>query len=67
MRNQSDKRPEPDPLPESFATLQEAGEFWDTHSSAEYEIEMEETDLEVRARRSDTGHCADQASIDTGS
>jgi vacuolar-type H+-ATPase subunit C/Vma6 len=25
-----------DPLPESFSTEQEAGEFWDTHSAADY-------------------------------
>ncbi len=28
---------ERDPLPESFGSLEEAGEFWDTHSSADYE------------------------------
>lgn len=36
-----------DPLPESFETLDEAGEFWDTHSSAEYEDEMEDIDIEI--------------------
>ncbi len=36
-----------DPLPESFDTLDEAGEFWDTHSSADYEDVMEDVDLEV--------------------
>ncbi len=25
-----------DPIPESFATEAEAGEFWDTHSTADY-------------------------------
>ena len=25
-----------DPLPDSFATEEEAGEFWDTHSAADY-------------------------------
>ncbi len=25
-----------DPLPESFDSLDEAGAFWDTHSSADY-------------------------------
>lgn len=25
-----------DPLPELFATEEEAGEFWDTHSAADY-------------------------------
>jgi len=28
---------ERDPLPEEFASLTEAGTFWDTHSTAAYE------------------------------
>lgn len=36
-----------DPLPESFETLDAAGAFWDTHSSADYEDEMEAVDVEV--------------------
>ena len=36
-----------DPLPESFETLDEAGEFWDTHSSADYEDEMEDVEAEI--------------------
>lgn len=29
-----------DPLPDHFDSLEEAGEFWDTHSSADYEEYM---------------------------
>ena len=34
-----------DPLPETFATEEEAGEFWDTHSLADYEEFLEPADL----------------------
>ena len=30
------KNKTPDPLPDSFATAEEAGEFWDTHSTMDY-------------------------------
>jgi CopG antitoxin of type II toxin-antitoxin system len=38
---------ERDPLPESFASLEEAGEFWDTHDSTDYEDLMEDVAFEV--------------------
>ena len=34
-----------DPIPETFATEKEAGEFWDTHSLADYEEFLEPADL----------------------
>ncbi len=40
-----------DPIPEEFATLEEAGEFWDTHSAADYWDEMEEVDIEINLQR----------------
>jgi len=36
-----------DPLPENFETLAELTEFWDTHSSADYEDEMESVEVQV--------------------
>lgn len=36
-----------DPLPESFDSLDEAGAFWDTHSSADYEDLMEDVNVDV--------------------
>ena len=36
-----------DPLPEAFDSLDEAGAFWDTHSSADYEDLMEDVDVEI--------------------
>lgn len=38
---------ERDPLPEYFNSLEELGEFWDTHSSADYEDYMEPVEFEV--------------------
>ena len=33
-----------DPLPEEFATEEEAGEFWDTHTTIDYIEYLEPTD-----------------------
>ena len=34
-----------DPLPDSFETEEQAGEFWDTHSLADYEGFLEPADV----------------------
>jgi hypothetical protein len=41
-----------DPLPEAFATEEEAGEFWDAHSTMDYEeyLEPAEDVIEIRQR-----------------
>ncbi len=41
-----------DPLPESFATEEEAGAFWDTHSTMDYAEHFEPVDdtIEIRKR-----------------
>ena len=41
-----------DPLPETFATEEEAGEFWDAHSTMEYEeyLEPGEDAIDLRER-----------------
>ncbi len=44
------KKPEKEPIPEEFRTLKEAGEFWDTHSAADYWDEMEDVACEVDLR-----------------
>lgn len=41
-----------DPLPEHFSSIEEAGEFWDSHSSADYEEYMKDAHFEVDLRRS---------------
>jgi CopG antitoxin of type II toxin-antitoxin system len=44
---EKNKKKKRDPLPEEFNSLEEAGEFWDTHSSADYEDYMKEVHFEV--------------------
>ena len=41
-----------DPLPDSFATEEEAGAFWDAHSTSDYEEYLEPTEdvIEIRDR-----------------
>ncbi len=41
-----------DPLPETFATEEEAGEFWDAHSTMEYEeyLEPGADEIDIRQR-----------------
>ncbi len=41
------KRPKKPPLPDEFRTLEEAGEFWDTHSAVDYWDEMEDVNAKV--------------------
>lgn len=40
-----------DPLPEHFASVEEAAEFWDTHDSADYEEFMQDVECEVDIKR----------------
>ncbi len=46
-----------DPLPESFSSLEGLWEFWDTHSTADYEDLMKEVDVRVNIRSSKV-YCA---------
>jgi hypothetical protein len=45
MRGQNKKSK--DVLPENFETLEELSEFWDTHSTADYEEVMEPVEVEI--------------------
>ncbi len=36
-----------DPLPDNFTTLEDLWNFWDTHSSADYEEFMEPVEAEI--------------------
>ncbi len=40
-----------DPLPDEFGSLEEAAEFWDTHSITDYEEFLEPVDVEVDIQR----------------
>lgn len=44
MKNKDKPR---DLLPETFATAEEAGEFWDSHSTSDYEEYLEPADDEI--------------------
>lgn len=48
------KKGKRDPLPEQFQSLEDAGEFWDTHSSADYEEHMQEAHFDVDLKRHST-------------
>lgn len=36
-----------DPLPEEFASFEEAAEFWDTHDTVDYEEFMKDVEFEI--------------------
>ena len=46
-----------DPLPEDFGSLEEFWEFWDAHSTADYEDQMEDMDVDIDIRSSKV-YCA---------
>ena len=39
-----------EPLPDEFSSIEEIQEFWDHHSSADYEDEMESVEMELSDR-----------------
>ena len=41
-----------DPLPDSFETAEEAGAFWDTHSTMDYQEHLEPSDETIDSRES---------------
>ena len=49
----SDKQKQADPIPEEFASYEEAAEFWDTHDTTEYPDSFETVAVgsEFRRRR----------------
>jgi len=40
-----------DLLPNEFESLEAVGEFWDTHSAADYWDEMEDVEIEIEPQR----------------
>ncbi|HEX8652300.1 MAG TPA: CopG family antitoxin [Pyrinomonadaceae bacterium] len=50
-KDRSKVKKQRDPLPEHFTSLEEAAEFWDTHSSADYEDYMRDIEYEVSIKR----------------
>ena len=45
MKNKSAKKI--DPLPDAFASEDEAGEFWDSHSTTDYDKYLEPADITI--------------------
>jgi predicted DNA binding CopG/RHH family protein len=48
MTNKKDKKI--DPLPDEFASLEEAAEFWDTHDTTDYPEAFEDVEMEVELK-----------------
>jgi len=48
-KNKSNKRV--DPIPDIFASEEDAGEFWDTHSTSDYEEYLEPGDMIVDIKK----------------
>jgi len=40
-----------DPIPEQFESIEAAADFWDTHSLADYQDQIYEVEIDVRAQR----------------
>jgi predicted HicB family RNase H-like nuclease len=47
----NDKQKQIDPLPEEFASYEEAAEFWDTHDTADYLDSFETVPVEAKLKR----------------
>lgn len=47
----NDKQKQIDPLPEEFASYEEAGEFWDTHDTTDYLDSFETVAVEAGLKR----------------
>ena len=45
------KKNKRDPIPESFASAEEAGEFWDTHDLGEYLDQTKDADVNFNLKR----------------
>ena len=40
-----------DPIPDSFDSVEGAAEFWDTHSTADYDDQMQEVEFQVALKK----------------
>ena len=51
MKTKKKARKSIDPLPERFPSAEEAGEFWDTHSTSDYEDQLEPVDITIDIKK----------------
>ena len=49
--NISENKKQRDPIPESFASIEAAAEFWDSHSTADYDDLMRDVHFDVDIQR----------------
>ena len=47
----SENEKQRDPIPESFASIEDAAEFWDSHSTADYDDLMHDVHFDVDIQR----------------
>ena len=47
----SENKKRRDSIPESFASIEEAAEFWDNHSTADYEDQMHDVHFDVNIQQ----------------
>lgn len=47
----SDKQKQVDPIPDEFASYEEAADFWDTHDTTDYPESFETVSVEAEFRR----------------
>lgn len=47
----SENKKRRDPIPESFASIEEAAEFWDSHSTADYDDLMHDVHFDIEIQR----------------
>ncbi len=50
-KNKTKAKVSRDPLPEHFNSLEEAGDFWDSHDSADYDEYFKPVEVEVDIER----------------
>ena len=55
------KKVKREPIPKEFLTLCEAGEFWDTHSAADYWDQMEDVEMQIDIKNRRFGVLLDDA------
>jgi hypothetical protein len=51
MKTKQNTKKKLDPLPDSFLSAEEAGEFWDTHSTSDYEDQLQPVDMTINIKR----------------
>jgi len=51
MKTRQNAKKKPDPIPDILLSAEEAGEFWDTHSTGDYEDHLIPVDMTINIKR----------------